>query len=82
MKEKLNKKEQHKSYTIYNIHYYYISIGPSYTPLFNTTTYPPLAITVCVPIMTLLTVDIIAKTAESGMTVVSIPATARLLARS
>lgn len=42
--------------------------------------YPPLAITVWVPIMTLLTLDMMANTAESLMTVVSMLARARLIA--
>ena len=45
-------------------------------------TNPPFAMTVCVPIITLLTRDIIANTAESLMTVVSISAFAKLTANS
>lgn len=41
---------------------------------------PPLAKTLCVPMMTLFTRDINAKIAESGITVVSILDLARLIA--
>lgn len=44
--------------------------------------YPPLAITVCVPMITLFTRDIIANTAESFITVVSMPDFAKLTANS
>ena len=44
--------------------------------------YPPLAITVWVPMMTLLTLDMMANTAESLITVVSMLARARLMAKA
>lgn len=44
--------------------------------------YPPLAITECVPITTLFTLDIIANIAESGIKVVLIPYLDSLIARS
>ena len=52
------------------------------TPSKMLLSYPPFAMTVCVPIITLLTLDIIANTAESVMTVVSIPTLAKLVAIS